>query len=172
MLSTLLVVLPIFALVFAGWAVRRIGVLGPHATSELNRFVVYLALPALLFDIVAHARFAEIWQPGFVAAFGLGCGAIFAATLLLRARGGRPMADLAIDGLNAAYANTGFMGFPLALVLLGHDALAPTLVATLFTVCVLFAVAIALIETGLRTASRRPCARDRGGGSRCGARSR
>ena len=60
MLSTLTVVLPIFALIFAGWLVRRIDVVGPHATTELNLFVVYLALPALLFDIVAHARWVEI----------------------------------------------------------------------------------------------------------------
>jgi hypothetical protein len=34
--STLTVVLPIFALIFAGWLARRIGVLGDHATTELN----------------------------------------------------------------------------------------------------------------------------------------
>ena len=71
MLSTLSVVLPIFAVIFAGWLARRLELLGPAATSELNRYVVYLALPALLFDVVAHARGHEIWQPGFIAAFGL-----------------------------------------------------------------------------------------------------
>jgi hypothetical protein len=45
-----------------------------HATGELNRFVVWLALPALLFDIVAKAHWSEIWQPGFVAVCGLGMG--------------------------------------------------------------------------------------------------
>ncbi|MFT4027968.1 MAG: AEC family transporter [Novosphingobium sp.] len=60
MLSVLLIVLPIFALILAGWGARRIGVLGPHATGELNRFVVYLALPALLFDIISNAHRDEI----------------------------------------------------------------------------------------------------------------
>jgi hypothetical protein len=71
MLSTLTVVLPIFALIFAGWLVRRIGVLGEHATTELNRFVVYLALPALLFDIIAKALWFDIWQPAFIARGGV-----------------------------------------------------------------------------------------------------
>ena len=155
MLTTLTVVLPIFALIFAGWLARRTGVLGPHATTELNRFVVYLALPALLFDIIAHARWADVWQPGFVAAFGLGAGLVFCATILVRLRRPRHLADAAIDGLNAGYANTGFIGFPLALVALGRDTLAPTLVATILTVCVLFAVAIVLIEVGLQTETRR-----------------
>lgn len=155
MLSTLVVVLPIFALIFAGWGARRAGVLGPHATTELNRFVVYLALPALLFDIVAHARWADIWQPGFIAAFGLGSCLIFGATVVLRLRRPRHLADAVIDGLNAGYANTGFVGFPLALVALGPGALAPTLVATIITVCVLFVIAIVLIEVGLQTEVRR-----------------
>lgn len=155
MLTTLTVVLPIFALIFAGWLARRIGVLGPHATTELNRFVVYLALPALLFDIIAHARWVDVWQPGFVAAFGLGTALIFALTLLLRCRRPRHLADAAIDGLNAGYANTGFIGFPLALAALGRDAMAPTLVATIITVCILFAIAIVLIEVGLQTEKRK-----------------
>ena len=151
MLQTLAVVLPIFALIFAGWLARRVGVLGPQATTELNRFVVYLALPALLFDIIAHARWSDIWQPGFVAAFGLGSGLVFALTVAIRQRRGRPLADAAIDGLNAGYANTGYIGFPLALVALGPEAMATTLIASILTICLLFAVALVLIEVGLQS---------------------
>jgi hypothetical protein len=152
MLSTLPVVMPIFALVFAGWLARRIGVLGTAATTELNRFVVFLALPALLFDVTAHAHWAALWKPGFIGAFGLSSLAVFTVTVLIRRGAGRPLADAALDGLNAGYANTGFMGFPLALVALGPEALAPTTVAVILTVCIVFAVAIVLIETGLRRA--------------------
>ena len=155
MLSTLTTVLPIFALIFAGWLVRRLGVLGPHATTELNRFVVYLALPALLFDVIAHAQWTDVWQPGFIAAFAIGVALVFALTIAVRLRRPRHLADAAIDGLNAGYGNTGFVGFPLALVALGREALAPTLIATIITVCILFAVAIVLIETGLQTEKRR-----------------
>jgi malonate transporter len=148
MLATIATVVPIFALVLSGWLVRRIGVLGAAATTELNRFVVYLALPALLFDVVAKADLSEIWQPGFIAAFGLGSATVFAGTLLVRLH--RGLADATIEGLNAAYANTGFLGFPLALAVLGRDALGSTLVATIITACILFAVAIVLIEIGVQ----------------------
>lgn len=155
MTSTLTTVLPIFALVLAGWLARRTAVLGPHAVGEINRFVVYLALPALLFGIVARARFGDIWHPGFIAAFGAGSLAVFGLTVAIRRGPGRDLADAVLDGLNAGYANTGFMGFPLAAVALGPAALAPTLVATILTVCVLFAVAIVLIEIGLQSEARR-----------------
>ncbi|WEK47509.1 MAG: AEC family transporter [Candidatus Andeanibacterium colombiense] len=151
MLAVLSIVLPIFALIFAGWGARRIGVLGPHATNELNRFVVYLALPALLFDIVAKARWSDIWQPGFIGAFGLGAALVFVFTVAIRLRARLHLADAAIDGLNAAYANTAFIGFPLTLAVFGPAALPPTLIATIVTVCLLFAAALVLIEIGLQT---------------------
>ena len=155
MISTLIVVLPIFALVFVGWLMRRLEVLGAQTTTELNRFVVYLALPALLFDIIAHARWSDVWQPGFMAAFGLSSILIFALTVAVRLRQPRHLADAAIDGLNAGYANTGFIGIPLAFVALGRSAMAPALIATIITVCVVFGIAIVLIEIGLQGEARR-----------------
>ena len=155
MLTPLLVVLPIFALILVGFAVRKAGVLEPHATAELNRFVVYLALPALLFDVVAHTSWAAFYQPRFIAVFGLSSLIVFLGTALLRQRAPRHLVDATIDGLNAGYANTGFIGFPLCLVVFGQDGLAPTAVATILTACVLFAVAIVMIEIGLQTEVRR-----------------
>jgi predicted permease len=154
-LTPLLVVLPIFALILVGYAVRKAGVLGPQATTELNRFVVYLALPALLFDVVAHTSWAAFYQPRFIAVFGLSCMIVFLGTVALRFRAPRHLADSTIDGLNAGYANAGFIGFPLCMVVFGKDSLAPTAIATLLTVCALFAVAIVMIEIGLQTEKRR-----------------
>ncbi|EHM01057.1 transporter, auxin efflux carrier family protein [Acetobacteraceae bacterium AT-5844] len=150
MLSTLGVVFPVFALILLGYLARRYNVLGPNAMSELNRFVVWLALPALLFDIMARTSWSTLWQPGFVAAFGVGSLALFAMTLMLRKAGGRPLADSSIDGLNAAYPNTGYMGFPLCLMALGPQSLPLVTIATIITVCVLFAAAIIFIEIGVQ----------------------
>ncbi len=155
MLSVLVVVLPIFALILAGWLASRLRVLGPQASGELNRYVVWLALPALLFDIVANARWSEVWRPGFIAVFGLGAVTVFAITLAWRLLTSRSLADASIAGLNAAYANTAFLGFPLALGALGPASLTPTLIASILTVCVVFAGALVLIEIG-QQAERRP----------------
>jgi predicted permease len=154
MLSTLATVLPIFALIFIGYACRRMEILGPNATTELNRFVVYLALPALLFDIVAHATRATFYQPGFIGAFGLGTAFIFLLTIILRLHKGRRLADAAIDGLAAAYPNVAFIGFPLSLIVFGKDSVALTAIATIVIVCALFGVAILVIEIGLQSETR------------------
>jgi len=151
--SILGIVLPIFALIFAGWLVRRIGVMGPQATSELNRFVVYLALPALLFEIVAKSSWQELWQPHFVAVVTLSTAAVFALTLLLHARRSGFDADAPVLGLATAYPNTGYLGFPLLLAALGPSSNTLTLIATIIVACVLFALAIVMIEVRLHVGS-------------------
>lgn len=149
MLATLAVVLPVFGLILLGGLARWRGVLGPHAVSELNRFVVWLALPAMLFQVMAHASLVTLWQPGFVLAFGLGSFALFAATVALRRRN---LADAGLDGLNAAYPNTGYMGFPLAAAALGPASLPLMTLATIITVCFVFAAGIICIEIGQQAA--------------------
>ena len=148
MLSILSIVLPIFALTLVGWLTRRVGIFSPQSTTELNRFVVYLALPALLFDIVAKADFAQLWQPGFVAVFAIGTFLFFVLTVAVSRMMGRPIGNAAILGLNSSYSNTAFLGFPLLLATLGPASQTLTLIATINTVCVLFALAIVLIEFG------------------------
>ncbi len=154
MLANLLIVLPIFALVLTGWIARRGNALGPNATREVNRLVVWLALPAVLFETMATATPAEIWQPGFIISFSTGCAIVFACTLWIRRRQGRHLADAAIDALNASYPNTGYMGVPLMMAVIGPEAMAVTLVSIILTVCVLFAAAIALIELSLQSSTR------------------
>ncbi|MDR5857124.1 AEC family transporter [Caballeronia sp. LZ062] len=147
------IILPVFGLIAAGYACRRLNKLGPTAASELNRFVVYLALPALLFDIMARTPLKMLDQPAFIAVFGVGSAVVFALTLGVRLMQARPLADASIDGLNAAYPNTGFVGLPLCLLAFGKASLAPAVIATIMTVCVLFGIAIVLIELGLQTGS-------------------
>ena len=144
------IVLPIFALVGAGWAARYFQFLGPTAAFELNRFVVYLGMPALLFQIMVNATWKDLDQPGFAAAFGLGCAVIYAVTVVVRVRKGMPLADASLDGLNAGYANVGFIGFPLCLAAFGPASLPLVTLSAILTVCILFAIAVLLVELGTR----------------------
>ncbi|HEX7934027.1 MAG TPA: AEC family transporter [Paraburkholderia sp.] len=151
MLATLEILLPVFGLIFAGFACRRRGVLGPNSASELNRFVVWLALPALLFDTMARATWAQLYQPAFVVTFSIACAAIFVLILAMRLLSGRHLADASVDAIAASYPNTGYIGFPLGMIAFGQASLTPTTIATILVACVLFAGAIVLIEIGLQT---------------------
>lgn len=120
--------------------------LGAYTVQELNRFMVSLALPALLFYVMANARLAEIWQPGFIASFTASALECFGLMLALGLSGGQSLSDATIDALSAGHANVGYIGLPVTLAALGHAALVLTTIAAIVTVYVVFALAIVLVE--------------------------
>lgn len=142
-------VLPVFALIGVGSFAGARGSLGPAVTDALNLFVVRLALPALLFRATARMSFADIDHPGFAFATGGGIALTFALAMLLDRRRGRRLADRTIEGLDAAYANVGFLGIPLGLGLFGEAVLPALVISTLLTACLQFALAIVVIEVDL-----------------------
>ncbi|GGF46201.1 hypothetical protein GCM10011611_60830 [Aliidongia dinghuensis] len=135
---------PVFALILAGTIAGRFGVLDAAVTGALNRFVVSLALPALLFDVTAHAPLAQVLDWGFVAAFGGGIlGTLLIMAPLFRRQG---LTVAALRGLNATYANVGFMGIPLCAMAFGPESLGAVVIAVVITASMQFAGVIALIE--------------------------
>ena len=151
--TVILVVLPIFALILLGFVCGRTKRLGDQAASELNKLVVWLCLPALLFKVTATAVWAEIWQPGFIVSFGAGAMLVFFATMLWRKLAGKRLVEASVDGLSAAYANTGYIGIPLCVMVLGPQGLQPALISSLIIVCVMFAVGLTFVEIGLQAES-------------------
>jgi malonate transporter and related proteins len=151
MLTPLLTVLPIFAVIAAGYACGRFALLGPTAVTVLNRYVVYLALPALLFEVMATAHWRQLWQPGFIGPFAVGAFGVFGLTVTARLIQRRPLADAAIDGLNAGYANTAYIGLPICQAVFGVDSLIFPTIASVLTISILFATGIVLVEAGLRS---------------------
>lgn len=138
--------LPVFALILTGWLAARSKVLGPGATDALNRYVVYLSLPALLFRAMTQVDLAHMAHWGFVGAFAGGIAVTFLVSFLPGRGARRPLTDRSIEGLAASYANAGYMGIPLCVALFGAESLAPAAFTTLLTASVLFGFAIALIE--------------------------
>ncbi len=138
---------PLLALILLGWFLRRRGLLGAGAARELTAFVVWLALPSLLFEGISQASPRQLWQPQFVVAYAGAMVVTFIATFWWLPRT-QPFADRCLDSFGATYANSGFIGIPLSVLLLGREALIPATIATLLTAVLLFAVGIVMLEIG------------------------
>jgi len=146
MLAIFNVVFPIFALIFLGYLCRKRNILSVNAASELNRFVIYLGLPALLFDSIARLTPADFSNLRFIAVFAIGIAAVFVLTAWIKYRQGAAAGDIIIDSLGTSYANVGFIGIPLCLLAFGRDGMPPAVIAMVMTACLLFAIAIVLLE--------------------------
>src|SRR5215470_16368980 len=142
--------LPIFALILTGFICGYFGVFDRTATDNLNRFAVYLALPSLMFVAMSKITPDQVRQFGFVAAFVGGFSVCFAVAFAVSRVRGRRVASASIEGLDASYSNVGFMGIPMCLLVFGPESAPASIIATLFTACVLFLLAIVIIEIDLQ----------------------
>ena len=137
---------PVFALILTGWFCARFKLLNTLSMEGLNKFVIYLALPAQLFDAMSHAVLTDLAQPGFYWAFSIGMLATAGLHTWLTRHSNFPQTDKIIQSMTAAYSNAGFMGIPLSLIVFGKAGLSPAIITTLFTVSFLFALTILWIE--------------------------
>lgn len=125
MLSVLNLVLPFFGLIFLGFFVARINRQPLEALGWMNTFIIYVALPALFFQILSKTPVAELTQWGFI----IGCTAstflVFASMFFIAFSRTRRIDESTIQGLAAAYGNIGYMGPALAILAFGAPAAVP-----------------------------------------------
>lgn len=161
MRTILAVTAPFFALVLCGWLAAHRRVLPEAAIPGLNAFVLYFALPCLLFRFGASTPVLQMLNPSILAVYLLCAAVMVGFTVATTLSPEVPLRDAAFGALVAAFPNTGFMGVPLLVALLGPTAAGPaicTIVADLVittTVCLALAEAQGAGGQGLGTALRR-----------------
>jgi hypothetical protein len=143
-LNVLLVTFPFFALVLAGFVAAKRGMLSIEAIPGLNGFVLFFALPCMLYRFGSTTPIAELLNAS-VAGVYLLCGLVivaFSIALTMNAR--IRWNDAAIGAMVASFPNSGFMGVPLLVALLGPAAAGPTILTILVDMVVISSLCVAL----------------------------
>lgn len=148
MLSVLLVTSPFFALVLCGFIATRRGILPLSAISGLNSFVLYFALPCMLYRFGARTPIAQLLDPA-VAGVYLASGLVLVGAVVAFTRRRLGWNDAAFGALVAAFPNTGFMGVPLLVALLGAHAAGPVILTMAVDMLITTSLCIALSRLGM-----------------------
>ena len=148
MLSVLLVTSPFFALVLCGFLATRRGILPLSAIGGLNSFVLYFALPCMLYRFGARTPIGQLLDPA-VAGVYLCSALVLVAAVVACTRRRLGWNDAAFGALVAAFPNTGFMGVPLLVALLGAHAAGPVILTMAVDMLITTSLCIALSRLGL-----------------------
>lgn len=149
MLAIFLKTLPFFLVIATGWLAGRTGFFPPAATAWLTKFVFYFALSAMLFRFAATLDVAQLFDPGFVAAYLAGSVALWLLGFAVARWRRLPLPDAAMEAHTAMTGNTGFLGVPMLVALLGPPAIGPVLMVLTIDM-VVFSTLITLIITAAR----------------------
>jgi malonate transporter len=118
--------------IFIGYIVGRLGILGEHARFVLSRIVFFVLSPCLLFTVLAdadvHTLFSRVLAVSSVSAVAAFLLFAVVATFLWR----RSLADVVVGSAASGYVNANNIGIPVAVYVLGDASLsAPVLLLQL-----------------------------------------
>lgn len=117
MLDILTITFPIFAAIALGYGTTRAGVFAASDMRVLGKYVLNIALPALLFSAVGKRDLSEVLNIGYMSAFLVGGLATIAISYLVFAAQGIGPARRAIGAMGSSCPNSGYVGFPVMLLL-------------------------------------------------------
>ena len=135
-------VLPFFGLILLGFVVARITRQPLEALGWMNTFIIYIALPALFFQLLSKTPIEKLTEWGYIFGSVFSTYLVFAVMFVwsvIRSRG--EIAQSTVKGLAAAYGNIGYMGPGLALLALGQEAAVPVALIFCFENILHFAIA-------------------------------
>lgn len=118
-MNVLSVVFPIFVIIFLGYLCVKRRLVSAGAVAEMGRYVMYLALPAVIIKTLLELPLSELFNPRYLLAYLLTSLSVMVAGFYLLRRG------MQQDGLDSALMMTGmvvpnsaFIGYPVMLQLM------------------------------------------------------
>jgi malonate transporter and related proteins len=158
MQAILAVTIPFFALVLAGYVAGWRHVLSESAIPGLNSFVLYFALPCMLFRFGLNTPIAEALNPTVLAIYLLCALLMVFFTIAVSLDEVVGLKDASFGALVTAFPNTGFMGVPLLAALFGPTIVGPMIATILIDMFVTSSLCIALAQVGTSAGGARDAA--------------
>ena len=141
MLDIINLALPFFGLIFLGFACGKLKRIPDTGLAWMNFFIVYVALPALFYRILAQTPLDQLAQIRFIVGTTLATLSAFCLAFAVGfAMRRRHVAEATIAGLAGSFGNIGYMGPGLALATLGAEATAPVALIFCFDTLLLFSL--------------------------------
>lgn len=149
MLQILSITAPIFILIGLGFSAVMSKLVTREQIRGMGSFVITLALPALIIKGMADSPIDDIVNPGFLLAYSAGSLASFSlGFFILRKQRKQSLGNSAIASLGMSASNTGFIGYPIAAMVVGPSAALGVAMAIMVETVIMIPLAQTLADAG------------------------
>ncbi|KQV90277.1 permease [Massilia sp. Root351] len=153
MLDILAIVSPIYIILFLGYATTRAGLFGKGELLTFGKFVIKLALPALVFNAIAQRHIADIIVPGYLLAYTAGALAMLGGAYAVgRKAAGLSHQQALLHAMGMCSSNSSFIGYPILLLALPSVATTSLALNVVVENVVMLPLLLVLLETSVKQA--------------------
>jgi predicted permease len=151
MLAILAITAPIFLLIGVGYTARWSGIITHEQVQGVGVFVMYCALPSLVIRALTQQPLHDVLKLDYLFAYGLGSIVVLLFGLLLSVKFQRQPLNLgAMHALGMAAANSGFVGYPVAAMIIGSPAAIMLALNMVIETLIIIPTALILAEMSLQ----------------------
>lgn len=120
MLDILNITAPIFIIIALGYLSVRTRIIDPSHAKGMGTLVLYIALPALMFNAIAEMPFQEVISPSYLFIYAIGSVLAFVIGIIVtKGFWGQDNVSAALNSTALAYANSAFIGFAILSAVIG-----------------------------------------------------
>ncbi|GHB15005.1 AEC family transporter [Modicisalibacter luteus] len=149
MLAIVSITAPIFLLIGVGYFAVATRLIAKPQIQGLGAFVINFALPALIIRALIQRPVEETFNGYYLLGYGLASVIVFAAALTFALRIRRKPLDVAsLYALGMSGANSGFVGYPVAALVVGSPAVIAMALNMVIENLLIIPLALALAEAG------------------------
>jgi len=150
MLTVLSLTAPIFLLIAVGYVCVWRGLLPSDGLPVMGRYVMVLAMPALLFRSLVEQRVSDVLEPRYLAVYALGSVTVFLGGFFYARRvHGLGTTASAFRGIGMSASNSGFVGLPLVLQVIGPHGVVAAALTFLVESLLMLPLLIGFAESGV-----------------------
>ncbi|WP_191602712.1 AEC family transporter [Marinomonas algicola] len=150
MAIVLTITAPIFFLILLGFIAVRFSFIPQSSLMGLSRFVLYLALPALIFEKLSSMKIHEVIHIDYLVVYACGGLFTFFTTVVLSWKLLKnDLVSSGIQGVGACMSNSAFIGFPVLLQFFDQPLTQAFVMALMVENLILLPVCLIFIETML-----------------------
>jgi hypothetical protein len=147
MLAVIAITAPIFILIALGYGAVRFRLMPAEAVPGMGRFVLYFAMPALIFHTLSGLSVRQVIEPGYMLAYAGGSLLLLILGLILTLKVLNNEAVLgALKSMGMVVPNSAFFGYPVLLQVFGEPPARAFALALLVENLLIIPLALAVLE--------------------------
>jgi malonate transporter len=148
--TILSIISPVFIIILIGYFAVSFNIMKQSGIEYLSTFVTKFALPSMLFKVISERPITDIFNSQYIFAYTTGSAIAFLFSFLMAFYvSRRNISSSSIIGMGGSISNSGFIGYPIVIQIMGPTAEIPFILTLLIELVIMVPFTLTIADSAL-----------------------